>query len=151
MKYLLTFLLVICSIQILEAQVEEEVLEEEDLPTMLEKKVEEETDDKIYTWTRQPPQFPGIGIPRMINFIQDTKRYPEEAAEKGIEGTVIITFIVEKDGTFTDIQVEKGIGAGCDEEALRIVKSMPKWRPGRTSRNKVVRVKYSLPIEFKKS
>ncbi|MBK8565256.1 MAG: energy transducer TonB [Saprospiraceae bacterium] len=106
------------------------------------------SDDKVHDWVRGMPQFPGSGGPAMIRFISENKQYPASAKEKGIEGTVVVTFIVEKDGSLTDVKLEKSISQDLDEEALRLVKSMPKWVPGRTIENVVVRVRYRLPVEF---
>ena len=75
-------------------------------------------------------------------------RYPEKARDTGVEGKVYITFIVEKDGTITTIEIKQDIGAGCGQEAARVVRMMPKWLPGRTE-GKDVRVLMTLPIEFK--
>jgi protein TonB len=69
------------------------------------------------------------------------------AKESGIQGTVYVTFVVEKDGSITDVRVLRGIGGGCDEEAVRVVKNSPKWSPGK-QRGKPVRVQYNLPVKF---
>jgi len=69
------------------------------------------------------------------------------ARESGIEGTVYVTFVVEKDGSITDVRVLRGIGGGCDKEAIRVVKEMPKWDPGK-QRGKPVRVQFNMPIRF---
>ena len=75
-------------------------------------------------------------------------KYPEEAKEIGIQGKVYVTFVVEVDGSITDVKVLRGIGSGCDDEAVRVVKSMPKWVPGK-QRGVPVRVQFNLPINFK--
>lgn len=77
-----------------------------------------------------------------LRYVAMSVRYPQFAREKGIQGTVIVSFVVEADGTITNVQVEKGIGGGCDEEAVRVIKSMPKWKPA---------VKNGVAIPFKKS
>ena len=77
----------------------------------------------------------------------DNVKYPKEAREKGIQGRVFITFIVEKDGSLTNFKVVRGIGHGCDEEAIRVAKMMPNWEPGK-QRGKEVRVQFNLPIKF---
>jgi protein TonB len=74
--------------------------------------------------------------------------YPKEAIDAGIEGKVFVEFYIEKDGTVSDAKVLRGIGYGCDEEALRVVGLMPKWFPGK-QRGQAVRVRYTLPINFK--
>ncbi|HEY9113120.1 MAG TPA: energy transducer TonB, partial [Bacteroidales bacterium] len=73
--------------------------------------------------------------------------YPALAKESGIQGRVFINFVVEIDGRITDVKVLRGIGGGCDEEAVRVVQSMPKWKPGK-QRGKPVRVSYNLPVKF---
>ena len=75
-------------------------------------------------------------------------KYPEVARTSGITGTVYVQFVVEKDGSISDVKVVRGIGGGCDEEAVRVVKSMPRWKPGK-QRGQPVRVYFTLPIEFK--
>jgi protein TonB len=75
-------------------------------------------------------------------------KYPEEAKELGVQGKGIVTFVVEVDGSITDVKVLRGIGSGCDDEAVRVVKSMPKWVPGK-QRGVPVRVQFNLPINFK--
>ena len=92
------------------------------------------------------PSYPG-GIQAMSEFIQENLIYPKEAQEKKIEGSVIVCFIIEKDGSVTQFKIYSGIGSGCDEEAIRIIKMMPKWNP-EIQRGKVVRSKYCIPIEF---
>ena len=70
------------------------------------------------------------------------------ARESGIQGRVFVTFVVERDGSVTDVRVLRGIGGGCDEEAIRVIKNMPKWNPGK-QRGKSVRVQFNMPILFK--
>ena len=83
----------------------------------------------------------------MQDFIEENLHYPKECAEKGLQGRVIIAFVVERNGTLTDIRVIKSVNPALDKEALRIVNLMPKWIPGRQS-YKTVRVKYIIPITF---
>ena len=83
-----------------------------------------------------------------MEFIRNNVVYPKEAIEAGIEGRVFVEFYIEKDGTVSNPQVLRGIGHGCDEEALRVVGLMPKWFPGK-QRGHAVRVRYTLPINFK--
>jgi protein TonB len=92
------------------------------------------------------PTFIG-GEDAMYKWLGNNIKYPQIARETGIQGTVIISFVVEKDGSISGIQLLKDIGGGCGEEAIRVVKLMPKWREGRQY-NKPVRVPYSLPIKF---
>lgn len=95
----------------------------------------------------QMPEYPG-GQQAMFAFISKELKYPEEAIDNGIEGTVVISFVVERDGSIGEAKVLRGLGGGCSEEALRVVKSMPTWRPG-VQGGKVVRTSFNLPIRFK--
>ncbi len=106
----------------------------------------ENTDGAIFVVVEDMPKFPG-GEQALRQFLKDNMTYPEEARKKGIQGRVFITFIVEKDGSLTNFKVIRGIGHGCDEEAIRVVKMMPKWKPGK-QRGKEVRVQFNLPIVF---
>ena len=93
------------------------------------------------------PAFPG-GEGKLFEFISKNIKYPQLARETGTQGRVYISFIVEPDGSISHVELLRGIGAGCDEEALRVVKAMPKWSPGRQC-GKAVRVVYNLPVNFK--
>ena len=95
------------------------------------------------------PLFRG-GEQKLFEFLGNNLVYPKEAIEAGIEGKVFVEFYIEKDGTVCDAKVLRGIGYGCDEEALRVIGLMPKWSPGK-QRGKAVRVRYTLPINFKLS
>ena len=101
----------------------------------------------VYTIVEQMPEFPG-GSEKLMEFVISNTQYPQEAKEKGVQGRVLVTFVVDTDGSITDVKVMKGIGSGCDEEAVRVVKSMPKWQPGR-QRGEVVKVAFTLPFVFK--
>ncbi|MEO9483084.1 MAG: energy transducer TonB [Ekhidna sp.] len=102
--------------------------------------------DKVYTEVDESCKYPG-GIVKLYEDIVEEINYPEEAAKKNIKGRVFIQFIVEKDGSLSNIQVAKSLGFGCDEEALRIFKEMPKWSPGRID-GQPVRQKFISPIYF---
>ena len=93
------------------------------------------------------PEFPG-GQEALTKYLQSQVKYPPLALEARIKGKVYVSFIVNKKGTVTDVKLLRGIGGGCDEEALRVVKAMPKWKPGRIQ-GKKVNIKYNLPIHFK--
>ena len=95
------------------------------------------------------PSFRG-GEQKLFEFLGNNLVYPQEAKDAGIEGKVFVEFYIEKDGTVCDAKVLRGIGYGCDEEALRVIGLMPKWYPGK-QRGKAVRVRYTLPINFKLS
>lgn len=92
------------------------------------------------------PTFPG-GKEGFNKFLGTTVKYPKAAREANIQGKVIASFIVEKDGSLTDIKIVRGIGYGADEETIRVLKSSPNWKPG-TQNGKPVRVAYSVPISF---
>jgi periplasmic protein TonB len=92
------------------------------------------------------PEFPG-GINSMNEFLAKNMKYPRLAVETGIQGIVFATFVVEKDGSITGIQILHGIGGGCDEEAIRVIRQMPKWDPGK-QRGVPVRVQLNLPVKF---
>jgi TonB family protein len=107
----------------------------------------EEAEGVVFTIVEQMPQYPG-GQDGMMRYLGGNIKYPEEASEAGIEGVVYVTFVVEKDGAVGEARVLRGIGGGCDEEAVRVVRAMPKWEPG-MQRGKPVRVQYNLPIRYK--
>lgn len=92
------------------------------------------------------PEFPG-GDAERITFLKNNLTYPNEAKEIGLSGTVYVGFIVERDGSISNITVLRGVGGGCDEEAVRVVQMMPKWKPGRQQGHEV-RVRFTLPIKF---
>ena len=103
--------------------------------------------DKVLEKAEVMPEFPG-GDQAMMDFVAKNVQYPQEARDKEISGRVLVGFIVEKDGGIGDVKVVKGIGGGCDEEAVRVVKAMPKWKPGK-DKGKPVRVSYVMPFTFK--
>lgn len=92
------------------------------------------------------PEFEG-GMKAWAKFLQRNLRYPTMAQETGIQGKVFVSFVVEKDGSVSNVTLIKGIGGGCDEEALRVIKKSPKWKPGRQN-NQQVRVRYQMPLSF---
>jgi protein TonB len=100
----------------------------------------------IFITVESMPVFPG-GEEALNHYLDSTMIYPQLAIENDIQGTVYTTFVIEKDGSVTNVQVLRGIGGGCNEEAIRLIKSMPKWLPGRQS-GQPVRVQYSLPVRF---
>jgi protein TonB len=122
---------------------EETVIEE----VVFEDAPEEEEADQIFTIVEDQPT-PNGGMAAFYQFVQKKLKYPAQARRMGIEGKVFVQFVVDKDGTLTDVQAVKGIGAGCDEEAVRVLKSAPKWKPGK-QRGRSVRVRMILPITFK--
>jgi protein TonB len=107
---------------------------------------EEVAEAEIFTVVEESPSYPGGDIAR-IKFLQQDINYPQMARESGIQGTVYVTFVVERDGRVTDVRVLRGIGGGCDEEAVRVMNAMPRWQPGK-QRGKPVRVQFTMPIKF---
>lgn len=107
---------------------------------------EEVIEEEIFTVVESMPEFPG-GPGKMLEFIATNIKYPPMARESGIQGRVFVNFVVEPDGSVSNVNIIRGIGGGCDEEAIRVVKTMPKWTPGR-QRGKAVRVSFNLPVRF---
>ena len=107
----------------------------------------ENYDDKVFDVVEQMPSFPG-GNGKLSEFLSQNVRYPVVAVENGIEGRVIVRFIVERDGSVSNVEVAKGAEASLDNEAVRVVKMMPKWNPGK-HKGQAVRVKFAVPIIFK--
>ena len=103
--------------------------------------------DGVYQIVEEMPQYPG-GEQAMMDFVSKNVVYPQEAQEKGISGRVFVSFIVEKDGSVNEVKVMRGIGGGCDDEAVRVIKAMPKWKPGKM-KGEAVRVSYMMPITFR--
>lgn len=104
-------------------------------------------EDSIYVFVEKKPEFPG-GNNALMAFLSKNIKYPEEALEKSIQGKVVVSFVVEKDGTLSQKKVEKSVHPLLDAEAMRVVSSMPKWIPGERG-GKVVRSRYVLPFGFK--
>lgn len=102
--------------------------------------------EELFSFVEQLPEFPG-GPMAMNQFVSSHVVYPETARDNGISGKVVISFVVEKDGQISHVKVRQGLGYGCDEEALRVVQSMPNWSPGKQN-GQTVRVQYTLPILF---
>lgn len=103
-------------------------------------------DNQVFVAVEQMPEFEG-GERALSNFLSSNLRYPVVALENGVQGRVIVRFAVDRDGGISDVSVLKGIGSGCDEEAVRIVKRMPRWKPGKQG-GRAVAVWYTLPIMF---
>jgi periplasmic protein TonB len=103
-------------------------------------------DDAIYTYVQEPPVYPGGDLARK-SFIQHNIVYPQLAKQNKIHGIVYVSFIVEKNGTLTNAKIMQGIGAGCDDEALRVVSKMPRWKPGKRQGHEV-RVQIVMPLNF---
>ena len=109
-------------------------------------KVTEEDPNKVFTAVEQEPAFPG-GMEKFYAYLNKNIRYPAVAKENGTQGKVIVSFICEIDGSLTQIKVLRGIGDGCDDEAMRVIRNSPRWTPG-VQNGRKVRVSYSVPISF---
>jgi len=105
------------------------------------------TDDKVYDVCEQMPTFEG-GDAALLKYLTDSVKYPELAKKHGVQGRVVIGFIVEKDGSLTDVKVLRHVDIDLDAEALRVVKGMPKWIPG-CQDEQLVRVRYNVPVSFR--
>jgi len=108
---------------------------------------DDEDADEIFSIVEDQPTPIG-GISAFYQYIQKKMKYPAQARRMGIEGKVFVQFVVDKDGSITEVKAIKGIGAGCDEEAVRVIQGSPKWKPGK-QRGRAVKVRMILPITFK--
>lgn len=125
-----------------------EVTEETKVEAIIVAPVEEKEDvDQIFSVVEESAEPKG-GMPAFYKYVGDKIKYPAQARRMGVEGRVFVEFVVNRDGTIVDVRSIKGIGAGCDEEAVRIVQSAPAWKPGK-QRGKAVRQKMVIPIIFK--
>lgn len=103
--------------------------------------------EEVFMVVEQMPEFPG-GMKELLKFLQDNLKYPENAMKNNVQGRVIVQFVVEKDGTLTEFKVARSVDPDLDAEALRVLQTMPKWKPG-MQRGKIVRVKFTVPVSFK--
>ncbi|MCK5846333.1 MAG: energy transducer TonB [Bacteroidales bacterium] len=118
--------------------IEEQVIEDVD-----------ETDgqeEEIFVFVEDQPGYPG-GDAARLKYLSKAIVYPEMAKESGIQGTVYVTFVVEKNGSISNVKVLRGIGGGCDEAAINAIKGMPKWKPGK-QRGRAVRAQFNMPVRF---
>ena len=122
-----------------------EVLKAKEVIAQPEPPKEEET--KVFDVVEQMPSFPG-GPSALMQFLSSNIKYPVVAEENGVQGRVVCTFVVEKDGSITDVRVIKSVDPSLDKEAMRVVKSMPRWIPGKQN-GSAVRVKYTVPVTFR--
>ncbi len=127
-------------------EIEDVEIEETDTVDIEVEEEEPVQEEQIFIVVEESPQFPG-GIQKMYEYIQKNIRYPRMEKEAGIQGRVFVTFVVEKDGSITDVRVLKGVTEGLNKEAVRVIKSMPRWKPGK-QRGRPVRVRVNLPINF---
>ncbi|MBR4391407.1 MAG: TonB family protein [Bacteroidales bacterium] len=118
-----------------------------DIKEITNVKIKNVDNDSIYNIVEVMPEFPG-GMEKMMNYLSGNIKYPEEAKDKGISGRVFLSFVIEKDGSVNEVKVMRSVDPLLDNEAVRVVKAMPKWKPG-MQKGKAVRVSYVLPISFK--
>ena len=111
--------------------------------------IEEEKADQIFDVVETQPNPPG-GMSGWNKYLSNNLKYPTQARRMGVEGTVIVVFVINTNGSIQDVEVLRGIGGGCDEEAVKVVTNAPKWEPGK-QRGKPVRTRMRLPIRFKLS
>lgn len=121
-----------------------EVIEEYVAPEVVEEEVVEQ---EIFQIVEEMPSYPG-GEKALLEYVAKNIKYPQIARETGIQGRVFVGFVVEPDGSVSNVKILRGIGGGCDEEAMRVIKSLAKWKPGK-QRGKAVRVSYQIPVVFK--
>lgn len=106
----------------------------------------EEAEEEVFLVVEEDPEFPG-GLEALSKFIADNIKYPQLAKENNITGRVFVSFVVEKDGRVGQVKILRDIGGGCGNEAVRVVKLMPRWKPGK-QRGKAVRTQFNLPVNF---
>ena len=106
-----------------------------------------EVENKVFDVVEQMPSFPG-GNSALMAYLNSNVKYPVVAQENGVQGRVVISFVVERDGSITDVQVVKSVDPSLDREAARVVRSMPRWNPGKQN-GQAVRVKYDVPVSFR--
>lgn len=123
---------------------QDEVIEVYEAPEIIDDEVVEQ---EIFQIVEEMPSFPG-GEAKLMEYVSKNIKYPQIARETGIQGRVFVGFVVEPDGSISNVKLLRGIGGGCDEEAMRVIKSLPKWKPGK-QRGKAVRVSYQIPVFFK--
>lgn len=135
-------------IEIHEIIIDIEITEDTEIEQLVENEIIEEEDPNEVFLIVEKEAEPVGGLSTFYKFIYDNLKYPRQARRMGIEGKVYVQFIVERDGSLTDIQIMKGIGAGCNEETLRVFEKAPKWKPAK-QRGIPVRVRRAMPITFK--
>lgn len=106
----------------------------------------EKNTETVFTVVEESAMFPG-GQDELIKYLAQNIKYPKQARVRGVEGLVSVSFVVEKDGSLTDIKLLRDIGSGCGQEALRVVKEMPKWKPAKL-KGEIVRMQFNLPVKF---
>ena len=103
--------------------------------------------EQIFTSVVQPPEFPG-GTTALNKYLHDNIKYPPQAKEDNVQGHVDVSFLVNEDGSTSDIMIDKGLGSACDRETIRVISNMPKWRPYKRE-GKAMKMLYQLRVEFR--
>ena len=111
-----------------------------------QKTVVSQSNQNVYDQVEEMPEFPG-GMPAMIEFLQTNIKYPKDAIKQEVGGRVMVMFVVETDGSISNVRVARKVFPSLDKEAVRVVKAMPKWKPGK-EKGRLVRVNYTLPVVF---
>ena len=106
-----------------------------------------EVENKVFEVVEQMPSFPG-GPSALMKYLSENIKYPVVAQENGVQGRVVVSFVVERDGSITDVKVARSVDPSLDREAMRVVRSMPHWIPGKQN-GSAVRVKYNVPVSFR--
>jgi len=132
----------------IEVDLDIEITEDEAIEEIITEEAPEEEDvDQVFTIVEQHAEFKG-GMKKFLEYVGKKMKYPNVARRIGVEGKVFVQFVVERDGSITDVQAIRGIGAGCDEEAMKVIRESPKWNPGK-QRGRAVRVRVVIPITFR--
>ncbi len=116
------------------------------MTTNAQKTVVSQSNQNVYDAVEQMPEFPG-GMPAMIDFLQTNIKYPKDAIKHEVGGRVLVMFVVEPDGSLSNVRVARKVFPSLDAEAVRVVKTMPKWKPGK-EKGREVRVNFTLPVVF---
>ena len=111
-----------------------------------QKTVVSQSNQNVYDQVEEMPEFPG-GMPALIEFLQTNIKYPKDAIKQEVGGRVMVMFVVETDGSISNVRVARKVFPSLDEEAVRVVKAMPKWKPGK-EKGRPVRVNFTLPVVF---
>jgi len=132
----------------IEVDLDVEITEDTAIDDIITEEAPEEEDvDQVFNIVEQQAEFKG-GMQKFYEYVGKKMKYPASARRMGIEGKVYVQFVVERDGSITDVQAIRGIGAGCDEEAMKVIRESPKWNPGK-QRGRAVRVRRVIPITFR--
>ena len=150
-KYLsiIPLVLLLISVNSIYAAQNVEVIEESINAELQDPPPVRKDNDEVFVVVDDAPEFPG-GMEAMIKFLSENIKYPKIAHENGIQGRVICTMVINKDGSVSDVEVARGVDPSLDSEAIRVIESMPKWKPGKQSGQEVA-VRYTLPVVFRLS